>query len=265
MLEQYNPQVRGSGGTPPRVGSRGKPARMHVFAKRLIRMPLQDVYRRLIEAFGPQYWWPGESPIEVVVGAVLVQNTSWANVEKSLRKLIEAELLDPRALVEIPLEELEEYIRSAGYFRIKARRLRNLMQMIVDRFGGSLEAMFRTPLAELRPMLLEVSGVGPETADSILLYAGSLPTFVVDAYTYRVFTRHGWVEPEADYHQLQDYCQSQLPDDVQLYNEFHALLVRLGKDYCRKTSPRCVQCPLRELLPQGGPLGVESEQEGCGE
>jgi len=220
-------------------------------------MPLQEVYRRLFEAFGPQHWWPGESPIEVVVGAILVQNTSWTNVEKAILKLREAELLDPRALVDIPLEELEEYVRSAGYFRIKARRLRNLMQFIVDRFDGSLDAMFRTPLAELRPALLSVSGVGPETADSILLYAGQLPTFVVDAYTYRIFTRHGWIEPETDYHRLQEYSQSQLPDEVQLYNEFHALLVRLGKEFCRKTNPRCAPCPLRELLPPGGPIGSD--------
>jgi endonuclease III related protein len=224
-------------------------------------MPLTDVYRRLLEAFGPQHWWPGETPIEVVVGAVLVQNTSWTNVEKAIRRLREAELLDPRTLFEMPAEEIEDYIRSAGYFRIKARRLRNLMQFIAQRFDGSLDTMFRTPLAELRQMLLGVSGIGPETADSILLYAGRLPALVVDAYTHRVFCRHGWIEPEADYHQLQEYCDSQLPQDVELYNEFHALLVRLGKDYCRKARPLCAQCPLRELLPAGGPLGCE---EVCG-
>jgi endonuclease-3 related protein len=218
-------------------------------------MTLADVYRRLFDAFGPQHWWPGETPIEVVVGAVLAQNTSWANVEKAIAKLREAELLDPHVLVDMPVEELEEYIRSAGYFRIKAQRLHSLMQFLVERFDGSLEQMFCTPLAELRPALLSVKGVGPETADSILLYAGQLPTFVVDAYTYRIFTRHGWIEPEADYAALQAYCQSQLPDDVQLFNEFHALLVRVGKDFCRKTEPRCAQCPLRELLPPGGLRG----------
>jgi endonuclease-3 related protein len=220
-------------------------------------MSLKEVYRRLFEAFGPQHWWPGESPIEVVVGAVLVQNTSWTNVERAIAKLREAELLDPRTLADLPVEELEEYIRSAGYFRVKAHRLHNLMQFIVERFDGSLETMFHMPLADLRLALLGVNGVGPETADSILLYAGQLPSFVVDAYTYRVFARHGWIEPEADYDGLQDYCQSQLPDDVPLYNEFHALLVRLGKDYCRKTNPRCAQCPLRELLPPGGPVGCD--------
>jgi endonuclease-3 related protein len=220
-------------------------------------MPLDEVYRRLFDAFGPQHWWPGDSPLEVVVGAVLVQNTSWANVEKALARLREAELLDPHALLALPVEELEEYIRSAGYFRVKARRLHHLMQFLVERFDGSLEQMFQVPLGELRAELLNVNGVGPETADSILLYAGQLPSFVVDAYTYRVFVRHGWIEPEADYAQLQDYCQSQLPDDPQLFNEFHALLVRLGKEFCRKTSPRCVQCPLRELLPAGGPLGCD--------
>ncbi len=220
-------------------------------------MSLDEVYRRLFDAFGPQHWWPGDSPLEVVVGAMLTQNTSWSNVEKAIAKLREAELLDAHVLAELPGEELEEYIRSAGYFRVKAQRLRNLMQFLAERFDGSLERMFRVPLAELRAELLSVKGVGPETADSILLYAGQLPSFVVDAYTYRVFVRHGWIEPEADYDQLQQYCQSQLPDDVQLWNEFHALLVRLGKDFCRKTNPRCVQCPLRELLPDGGPLNSD--------
>jgi endonuclease III related protein len=220
-------------------------------------MQLMEVYQRLLEAFGPQHWWPGETPAEVVVGAVLVQNTSWANVEKALRRLREADLLDPHALAGMPVEELEEYLRPAGYYRVKARRLQNLMRLIDQRFDGSLETMFRTPLGELRAMLLAVSGIGPETADSILLYAGQLPVLVVDGYTQRIFCRHGWIEPEADYHQLQAYCQSQLPEDVPLLNEFHALLVRLGKDYCRKTRPRCPECPLRELLPPGGPLGEE--------
>jgi endonuclease-3 related protein len=145
-------------------------------------------------------------------------------------------------------------IRPAGYFRIKAKRLRSLLEFLVQRYDGSLDAMFKTSLPELREELLNVHGIGPETADSILLYAGNLPSFVVDAYTHRVFSRHGWIDFEADYHQIQDYIQGELPQEVSLYNEYHALLVRLGKDYCRKTNPKCEACPLRELLPRGGPL-----------
>jgi endonuclease-3 related protein len=218
---------------------------------------LTTVYRRLLDAFGPQHWWPGDSPFEVMVGAVLTQNTSWKNVERAICNLRKADLLDPRALHDVPLEELEELIRPAGYFRVKARRLRSLLDFLVERYDGSLEAMFETSLPELREQLLEVHGIGPETADSILLYAGNLPSFVVDAYTHRVFSRHGWIDFDADYHQIQDYIQDELPQDVPLYNEYHALLVRLGKDYCKKTNPRCAECPLREMLPPGGPLEPE--------
>jgi endonuclease III related protein len=154
----------------------------------------------------------------------------------------------------VPLDELEELIRPAGYFRVKARRLQSLLEFLVERYDGSLEAMFHTSLHELRCELLGVHGIGPETADSILLYAGGLPSFVVDAYTHRVFTRHGWIDFEADYHQIQDYVTGALPQEPTLYNEYHALLVRLGKDYCRKTNPKCAECPLREMLPAGGPI-----------
>jgi len=219
--------------------------------------PLNEVYRRLFDAFGPQHWWPGESPFEVMVGAVLTQNTNWQNVERAIRNLRDADLLEPHALDDVPVEELEELIRPAGYFRVKARRLKSLLDFLVERFDGSLDAMFQTELTELRRQLLEVHGIGPETADSILLYAGGLPSFVVDAYTHRIFARHGWIDFDADYHQIQDYVQSSLPQDVPQYNEFHALLVRLGKDYCRKTGPKCAACPLREMLPAGGPLEPE--------
>ena len=219
---------------------------------------LTEVYRRLFDAFGPQHWWPGQSPFEVMVGAVLTQNTNWKNVEKAIGNLRRADLLEPRALYNVPAEELEELIQPAGYFRVKARRLRSLLEFLVEWYDGSLDAMFQTEPAELRRQLLDVHGIGPETADSILLYAGDLPSFVVDAYTGRVFMRHGWIDFEADYHRLQDYIQSELPREAPLYNEYHALLVRLGKDYCRKTKPKCLECPLRELLPPGGPLEPES-------
>jgi endonuclease-3 related protein len=157
-------------------------------------------------------------------------------------------------LFSVPGAELEALIRPAGYYRVKTRRLRSLLEFLVTRYGGSLEAMFRTPLPELREELLAVPGVGRETADSILLYAGGLPIFVVDAYTLRILARHGWMAFDADYQQIQDYFHDSLPEDAALYNEFHALLVRLGKDYCHKTNPTCAVCPLKDLLPGGRPL-----------
>ena len=210
-----------------------------------------EVYERLLAAFGRQGWWPGETPFEVLIGAVLVQNTAWKNVERAIANLREAGVLDPRALYRIPVAELEELIRPAGYYRVKARRLRNLLQLVNEEFDGSLEAMFRTPLDVLREKLLGINGIGPETADAILLYAGGLPTFVVDTYTHRVFARHGWIDFEADYHAIKDHFESSLPDDATLFNEYHALLVRLGKEFCRRT-PQCEKCPLVDLLPEGG-------------
>jgi len=217
---------------------------------------LGEVYDRLFAAYGPQHWWPGQSPFEVLIGAVLVQNTSWENVKKAIDNLRRENLLEPRAVYALSVEELEEKIRPAGYFRIKARRLRNLLAFLVERYGGSLDAMFRTALPELREQLLEINGIGPETADSILLYAGGLPSFVVDAYTHRVFARHGWIGFDADYYQIKDHFESGLPQDARLFNEYHALLVRVGKEHCRKT-PRCQGCPLADLLPPGGALRTD--------
>ena len=212
---------------------------------------LQTLYKTLLAAYGHQQWWPGESPFEVMVGAVLTQNTSWKNVEKAIENLRREDLLDPHRLLAVEPEVLAELIRPAGYFRMKTGRLRNLLTYVVDRYDGDLDAMFSCSVSTLREELLSVNGIGPETADSILLYAGNLPSFVIDAYTYRVMTRHGWIEPEIDYHGLQDHFQSNLADDVQVYNEFHALFVQLGKEHCRKT-PKCDGCPLFELLPEGG-------------
>jgi endonuclease III related protein len=216
-----------------------------------------QVYHHLLKTLGPQHWWPGDTPFEIIVGAILTQNTNWQNVVKAIHNLREADLLDPHTLYNVPPEELEELIRPAGYFRVKARRLRSVLKFILERYDGSLEKMFRAGLPELREELLAVNGIGPETADSILLYAGNLPTFVVDAYTHRVLARHGWIGFEADYHQIQDYLLSSLPQDVQLYNEFHALIVHLGKHYCKKTDPKCRECPLFKMLPEGGPLMPE--------
>lgn len=217
---------------------------------------LKDVYERLLAAYGPQHWWPAQTPFEVLIGAVLVQNTAWRNVEKAIENLRRNDLLEPRALYEVSPEELEESIRPAGYYRIKARRLRNVLALLVERYEGSLEAMFDTDPAQLREELLSINGVGPETADSILLYAGGVPTFVVDAYTHRVLARHGWIEFRVDYYELKDRFESELRCDAALFNEFHALLVRVGKEHCGKT-PQCNGCPLAALLPPGGPLAPE--------
>ena len=213
---------------------------------------LQDVYDRLFSAFGPMHWWPGDTPFEVMVGAVLTQNTAWTNVERAIANLRFADLLSPAALHRLEPERLAALIRPAGYFRLKARRLGNLLDFLFEQYDGSIDDMFAAGLSTLREQLLAVNGIGPETADSILLYAGGLPTFVVDTYTARVLKRHNWIEPEADYYGIKDHFESSLPRDVQLYNEYHALLVRVGKDYC-KTRPKCDECPLADLLPPGGP------------
>ena len=219
-----------------------------------MNISLSELYQRLFDEFGPQHWWPGRSPFEVMIGAVLVQNTAWGNVERAIGNLRDADLIEPRALFDVPSAELEELIRPAGYFRIKTRRLRALLEFLVERYDGSLDDLFATSLDTLREELLAVHGIGPETADSILLYAGELPAFVVDTYTHRVLARHGWIGFDADYHAIQDHFAQNLPQDVALYNEFHALLVRLGKDYCRKRNPKCDACPLAQWLPNGKPL-----------
>jgi len=212
---------------------------------------LLNVYDWLLEAYGRQGWWPGDSPLEIMVGAVLVQNTAWKNVEKAIAHLADAALLDPHALNALDAEELAELIRPAGYYRLKAKRLGNLMRYVVEAYDGDLDAMFAVDLETLREELLAVNGIGPETADSILLYAGGLPTFVVDTYTHRILARHGWIDFEAGYYEIKDHFESALAEDVALYNEFHALLVRVGHHHCRKT-PKCEGCPLEEMLPEGG-------------
>jgi endonuclease III related protein len=214
--------------------------------------PLLQLYDRLYSAFGPQQWWPAKTRFEVIVGAVLTQNAAWRNVEQALANLRARRALAPRALHQLPQSELAELIRPSGYFRLKAKRLRNLTGFLFHRYGGSLNRMFATELGTLRQELLAVNGIGPETADSILLYAGNLPTFVVDTYTQRVLKRHDWIDSKADYHAVKEHFESSLPTEATLFNEFHALLVRVGNRHCRKT-PDCAQCPLADLLPEAGP------------
>jgi endonuclease-3 related protein len=212
----------------------------------MIRESLTEIYDCLLARFGPQHWWPGETRFEIITGAVLTQNTNWANVEKAIANLKGASLLEPEKLYTIEMSRLAELIRPAGYFNVKAKRLKNLLNWLFDNYGGKLENVEAAATGRLREELLSVSGIGPETADSILLYAFDRPVFVVDAYTARIAARHNLIEPPFEYEQLQQVFASNLDEDVRLFNEYHALLVRCGKDFC-KPKARCAGCPLEKL------------------
>jgi endonuclease III related protein len=209
------------------------------------------MHQLLLHHFGPQKWWPGETPLEVMVGAVLTQNTNWTNVENAIRNLNAKGLLSLKALNAISTQALAEEIRPAGYFNIKAKRLKNLVRFIFERYNGSLKGLFNEAIGSLREGLLSVNGVGPETADSILLYALERPVFVVDTYTHRILLRHGMADDQMTYHELQEVFVDHLPEDLGLFNEFHALIVRAGKEYCKKR-PLCSDCPLCKW--EGGPV-----------
>jgi len=197
----------------------------------------------MFKAYGPQHWWPARTRFEIVIGAILTQNTAWANVERAIENLRQADCLSPQALRKLDHDRLAELIRPAGYFRIKARRLRNLLDWLFERFEGDLDRALDQPLPDLREHLLSVSGIGRETADSIILYAAGMPTFVVDAYTARILRRHGLIDETADYEQIKELFESHLPADAALFNEYHALLVAVGKRHCRPRA-RCTGCPL---------------------
>ncbi|MFA5109877.1 MAG: endonuclease III domain-containing protein [Desulfobaccales bacterium] len=204
---------------------------------------LIELYDKTWQALGPQGWWPGETPFEVAVGAILTQNTNWGNVAKAIAVLKDRDLLEPRALGDLPEAELAELIRPAGYYNVKARRLKNFLDFLANRYDNSLAKMAGDEAERLRPALLGVKGIGPETADSILLYALHKPTFVVDAYTFRILSRHQLIGEACSYEELRGLFMERLPSEVPLYQEYHALLVRLGKDWCRP-KPRCDTCPL---------------------
>lgn len=206
-----------------------------------------EAYNLLYNHFGPQSWWPGESPFEIMVGAVLTQNTKWSNVEKAINNLKEAGLLSYPALAQLKAEEIAQFIRPSGYYNLKAVRLKNLLNMIASSYQGELENFLADKLDLARENLLGVKGIGPETADSILLYGCGHPVFVIDMYTHRVFSRHNLVEEETDYETMQNVFMDHLQCDVQLYNEFHALIVRVAVTYCKKTKPLCEECPLQGL------------------
>jgi endonuclease III related protein len=215
---------------------------------------LQELYQKMLQAFGPQGWWPGETPFEVALGAILTQNTNWNNVARVIQGLKEAGLLDPSALQTLPEEELALRLKPAGYFNIKARRIKSFLDFL-GQFQGSMELLAREDPETLRPALLQVKGVGPETADSILLYALNQPTFVVDAYTFRILWRHGLMDGPSSYEDLRQFFMERLAPQVPLFQEYHALLVRLGKEFCRPR-PRCDACPL-----QGWPQGWQAPLE----
>lgn len=240
---------------------------------------LRAYYRTLHAAWGPQHWWPARTPFEVIVGAFLTQNTSWKNVELALQRMREKRLLSLAAVRRVPLEQLEAAVRSAGYYRQKAARLKTFVAFVDRRYRGSLRRMFTQPTEKLRDELLALNGVGPETADSILLYAGQHPVFVVDAYTRRLLERHGIVPADTDYEEIRSlfehalstvpalqqetgvqpnpsYAHSPSPMSLvqrsaqaQVFNDMHGLIVVAGKQHCHKSSPRCEHCPLQRFLP----------------
>jgi len=212
----------------------------------MTREIIAKIYELLYDAFGPQHWWPGETPIEIMTGAILTQNTSWANVEKAISNLKDADCLSLEGLYHIHFPQLAELIRPAGYYNIKAARLMNFVNWLFENYNGEIKNLESVETGQLRAELLSVKGVGRETADSILLYALGRPVFVVDAYTARIALRHELIEPDADYEQLRELFESNLPQETQLFNEYHALLVRLGKEFCRPKS-KCANCPLEKL------------------
>ena len=209
-----------------------------------------DIFDRFYTAYGPQGWWPGGSPFEVVVGAILTQAAAWTNVEKAIDNMKAAAVLTPQGILETPVDDLARLVYPAGYYNAKARKLRAFVEMLFERHGGELDRLFALPLPELRRELLVTHGVGPETADAVILYAAGRPRFVVDAYTRRVFGRLGLAPERDDYGSWQRLFEEALPPDVGLFNEYHALIDRHAKTFCRK-EPLCAQCFLQEVCPYG--------------
>ena len=224
---------------------------------------LEQAYQLLHGRHGHLRWWPAETPFEVCVGAILVQNTAWSNVERAIANLKQAGLLDAAKMLALPVADLEALIRPSGSFRIKARRLRHFLEVLVHQHGARLESLFAGPTAEVRARLLVIHGIGPETADCLLLYAGGHARFVIDAYARRVFSRHGWL-PEGDalsmeYDRLQTWCETALDRHrgaarAGHWGDFHAQLVEVGKRHCRRSRAACKGCPLEPLLPPGGAI-----------
>ena len=215
--------------------------------RKLKASQLVRIYTALRKTFGHQKWWPGDTPFEVMIGAILTQNTAWINVEKAISNLKKAGKLSFETLRRIPGKKLSQLIRPAGYFNVKADRLKCFMNFLDRECRGDLSKLKRKTMPVLREKLLAVKGVGPETADSILLYALNKTSFVIDAYTQRIFSRHGLVKGHETYERWREIFMRALPENRDLYNDFHAQIVRTGKDHCRKV-PRCEKCPLRRFF-----------------
>lgn len=204
------------------------------------------IYRVLYRTFGPQYWWPGDTPFEVMVGAILAQNTNWRNVARAIDNIKRAHLLAPQRLLK-KRTLIPELIKPSGFYKIKSRRLITFLEYFVKNYNGDVTKLKKKKSTVLRRELLKIKGIGYETADSILLYALSKPVFVVDAYTRRIFSRHKFFEYDLPYDEIRNAFERNLPRSLKIYNEYHALLVKLGKEYCRKNEPLCNSCPLRSV------------------
>jgi endonuclease-3 related protein len=217
---------------------------------------LPKIFESLFRTYGPQNWWPGESPFEVIVGAILTQNTNWRNVEAAIKNLAEEDLLSPKAIERITMKRLSQLVRPSGYYNVKAKRLKEFTRYIVREYSGDFRKMRRRGIEILRKEILTIKGIGQETGDTILLYGLKKPIFVVDTYTKRILFRHGLIGEGATYEEIQDLFNRSVKKDVKRYNEFHALLVRLGKERCRRKNPLCSGCPIEGI---GGNAVSEKE------
>jgi len=211
-----------------------------------ITRQIREIFDRLFAAFGPQHWWPAETPLEVIVGAILTQNTSWKNVERAIGNLRAAEALSWTKLRDMSESELAELIQPSGSFRVKAKRLKAFVRLLWEHHSGSLGSLFAGSVDEVRTRLLAIHGIGPETADAILSYAAGRPSFVVDAYTMRILRRHYLISSKPIYGEVQGVLESALPEEAEVFNEFHALIVELGKRHCRRVTDG-TGCPLADL------------------
>jgi endonuclease-3 related protein len=217
--------------------------------------PLRQAYRLMHRAHGHLQWWPADSPFEICVGAILTQNTSWENVMLAITNLKAARVLTPKKIHALTHSKLAQLIRPSGYFNIKAKRLRNFVDIVVEQHGASLKRFFKGDAATVRERLLAINGIGPETADSMLLYAGGHQSFVIDAYTKRIFERHDWCDANDGYDALQTLCTNSLSqkrgaDKLDYWRDYHAQLVVIGNRYCKPRNPNCDDCPLKTLLPR---------------
>lgn len=207
---------------------------------------LKHIYKLLFMHYGERHWWPADSAFEVIIGAILTQNTAWKNVEKAIANLKKANKLSPDKLYSLPISEITKLIKPSGFYNQKAKRVKLLVKYLIEKYNGNIEMMCEKQILELRNELLSINGIGKETADSIILYACNKPIFVVDAYTYRVFSRHGLIDEQMGYDEIQAMFMDNLEHNTKIFNEYHALIVEIAKDFC-KTKPLCDACPLSEL------------------